>query len=97
MFRDSTSCVGRLDTNPDHARQKAHHCVWSITGRVLDTLQASILDLPNLITDQPTALHIATQLSQRVGRYRLVCQIAWNCDPTFASNSDPSERTDLST
>ena len=25
------------------------------------------------------------------------CQIAWNCDPTFASNSDPSERTDLST
>ena len=30
--------------------------------------QASILDLPNLITDQPTALHIAAQLSQRVGR-----------------------------
>src|SRR5258708_26299854 len=38
---------------------------------MLDTLQASILDLPNLITDQPTALHIATQLSQRVGRYWL--------------------------
>src|SRR6516162_10414422 len=34
--------------------------------------QASILDLPNLITDQPTALHIAAQLSQRVGRYWLV-------------------------
>src|SRR6266699_5715036 len=64
--------VGRLDTNPDHARQQAHHCVWSVTGRVLDTLQASMLDLPDLITDQPTALHIATQLSQRVGRYWLV-------------------------
>src|SRR5260370_30280613 len=38
---------------------------------MLDTFQASILDLPNLITDQPTALHIATQLSQRVGRYWL--------------------------
>jgi hypothetical protein len=46
--------------------------VWSITGRVLDTLQASMLDLPDLITDEPTALHIATQLSQRVGRYWLV-------------------------
>ena len=31
-----------------------------------------------------------------VGR-GLLCQIAWNCDPTFASNSDPPERIDLST
>src|SRR5258708_1672376 len=30
-----------------------------------------MLDLPDLITDQPTALHIATQLGQRVGRYWL--------------------------
>jgi len=43
--------------------------VWSITGRLLDAFQASILDLADLITDQPTALHVATQLSQGVGRY----------------------------
>ena len=27
----------------------------------------------------------------------LMCQIAWNSDPTFASNSDPPGRLDLST
>jgi hypothetical protein len=43
--------------------------VWSITGRALDSLQASILDLPDLITDQPTTLHVAMQLSKRIGRY----------------------------
>jgi len=32
----------------------------------------SLLDLPNLITDKPSALHVATQLSQRVRRDRLV-------------------------
>jgi hypothetical protein len=39
---------------------------------MFDTLQAGILDLPNLITDQSTTLHVTTQLSQRVGRYWLV-------------------------
>src|SRR5712664_3560431 len=63
--------VGRLDTNPDHPRQQAHHCVWSNTGRLLETLQASVLDLPYLITDEPPACHVATQLSQGVGRDRL--------------------------
>ena len=63
--------VGRLDANPDHARQQTHHCVWSITGRLLETLQASILDLPYLIIDEPPAHHVAAQLSQRVGRDRL--------------------------
>jgi hypothetical protein len=33
---------------------------------MFDTLQAGILDLSKMITDQPTALHITTQLSQRV-------------------------------
>src|SRR5216684_2935180 len=41
----------------------------SITGRLLHTLQASLLDLADLITDEPPALHVAMQLSQRVGRY----------------------------
>src|SRR6266849_2523141 len=74
MFRDSTSWhqhVGRLDTNPDHACQQAHHCVWSITGRLFETFKACILDLPYLIIDEPSARHVATQLSQRVGRDRL--------------------------
>src|SRR5712675_659252 len=60
--------VGCLDANPDHARQQAHHGVWSIAGGFLETLQASILDVPDLTANEPTALHIATQLSQRVGR-----------------------------
>jgi len=34
-------------------------------------LQACLLDLPNLITDKPSALHVATQLRQRVRRDRL--------------------------
>src|SRR5262245_2808964 len=34
-------------------------------------LQACLLDLPNLIADKPSALHIAPQLSQRVRRDRL--------------------------
>src|SRR6202040_2473257 len=54
-----------------HPRQQAHHGVWSITGRLLETLQASVLDLPYLITDEPPAHHVATQLSQGVGRDRL--------------------------
>src|SRR6516162_6990211 len=45
--------------------------MWSITGCMLETLQASILDLPDLITDEPPAHHVATQLSQRVGRDRV--------------------------
>src|ERR1700730_2550461 len=75
MFRASTSCTtisAGLDANPDHARQQAHHCVWSITRRLLETIQACLLDLADLIPDQPTTLHIATQLSHRVGRYWLV-------------------------
>jgi hypothetical protein len=36
------------------------------------TIQAGLLDLADLITDQLTTLHVATQLSQRVGRYWLV-------------------------
>jgi hypothetical protein len=43
--------VSRLDTNADHTRQRTHHCVWSIIGHALQTLQASILDLPDVITD----------------------------------------------
>ncbi|WP_247487963.1 hypothetical protein, partial [Bradyrhizobium sp. 17] len=45
--------------------------MWSIIGRLLETLQASVLDLPYLIADEPPARHLATQLSQGVGRDRL--------------------------
>src|SRR6201986_1319797 len=41
-------------------------------GRMLETFQPGILDLPDLFADQSTALHIAAQFSQRVGRYWLV-------------------------
>src|SRR5665811_1241930 len=64
--------VGCLDADPDHAREQAHHGVRSITGCVLETLQACLLDLPYLITDEPSSLNVATQLSQRVWRYWFV-------------------------
>src|SRR5262249_60211943 len=57
--------------DPNHTRQQAHHGVWSIIGRLLKMLQACLLDLPNLIADKPSALHVAPQLSQRVRRDRL--------------------------
>ena len=51
--------VGRLDTNADHAGQQAHHCMWSLTGRLLDMLEPHRSISPDLITYQPMALHIA--------------------------------------
>ena len=50
--------------------------MWSIAGRLLETLPACLLDLLDLITDQPSALHVATQLSQRVWRDRLALRRA---------------------
>src|SRR5258706_12383641 len=41
--------------------------IFSTSGCFFDTLQASLLDLGDLSTDEPPAFHIATQLSQRVG------------------------------
>jgi hypothetical protein len=54
-----------------HARQQPHHGVRSLAGCLIEAIQACALDLPNLIAQQPPALHVAMQLSQRVGRYRL--------------------------
>src|SRR5882757_7722979 len=48
----------------------------SITGRLLETLQTCFLDLPDLIIDEPSAFHVATQLSQCVGRDRLTLRRA---------------------
>ncbi len=45
--------------------------MWSIIGRLRETPQASVLDLLYLITDEPSAHHIATQLSQSIRRDRL--------------------------
>ena len=46
--------------------------VRSITGRVIEMLQARLLNLPDLMPDQPSPLDVATQLSQRIRRYWLV-------------------------
>ena len=48
----------------------------SITRRLFDPLQARFLDLPDLIADEPSALHVATQLGLRVGRDRLALRRA---------------------
>ena len=55
--------------------------MWSIAGRLLETLPACSLDLLDLITDQPSALHVATQLSQRVRRDRLALRRAQILEP----------------
>jgi len=45
--------------------------MWFVTGRLLEPLQPSIFDLADLITDEPSALHVATQFRQCVRRDRL--------------------------
>src|SRR6476659_1575405 len=55
--------VRRFYTNTNNAGDQSDHRVWSITGRLLHTLQARLLDLADLITDEPPALHVAMQLS----------------------------------
>ena len=55
--------VRRFYTDTYNAGDQSDHRVWSITGRLLHTLQASLLDLADLITDEPPALHVAMQLS----------------------------------
>ena len=42
-----------------------------ITGRLFDTFQTRLLNLPDMVTDEPSTLHVATQLSLSVGRDRL--------------------------
>ena len=71
---------------PDHARQQAQHCVCSITRHLLETIQACLLDLADLITDRPTTIHIATQFSHRVGWYWLVL----GCTQIFKPARRPS-------
>ena len=40
-----------FNTNTNNAGDQSDHCVWSITGRLRHTLQASLLDLADLIAD----------------------------------------------
>jgi hypothetical protein len=62
---------GANEFDAEHA-VRAGLALISAVPKLCAVLQASILDLTALIPDQPTALHIATQLSQRVRRYCLV-------------------------
>src|SRR6266481_7776361 len=41
--------VRRFYTNTNNAGDQSDHRVWSITGRLLHTLQASLLDLADLV------------------------------------------------
>jgi hypothetical protein len=61
----------RLYADTHRARQQPHHGVRSLAGCLIWAIQACALDLPNLIAQQPPALHVAMQLSKRVGRDRL--------------------------
>src|SRR6516164_3075276 len=73
MFRDSTSCtsMSAVSMPTPITRANRRTMMRSIIGRLLKMLEACLLDLPNLIADKPSALHVAPQLSQRVRRDRL--------------------------
>ena len=61
--------VSRFYTDTNNAGDQSNHRVWSITGRLLHTLQASLLDLADLITDEPPgALKICAR--PRANQYR---------------------------
>ena len=49
--------VRRFYTNANNAGEQSDHRVWSITGRLLHTRQASLLDLADMITEEPPALY----------------------------------------
>src|SRR6266404_737598 len=74
--------------------------MWSIAGRLLETLPARLLDLLDLIADQPSALHVATQFSQRVRRDRLALRRAQILEPPGglfqlgieAADAEPDQR-----
>ena len=63
--------VRRLYANPDHPRHQAHHDMRSVTGGLLEALQAGPLNVPDLTADEPAALHVVLEFSQCVGRDRL--------------------------
>src|SRR5262249_39009479 len=64
--------IGSLDANPNHARQEEHHGVGAGPRRLLEALEPSLLDLLDLLQEEPPALQVALQLGQRVGRDWLV-------------------------
>ena len=69
MFRDSTSCTSVSAVSMPTPMPRANRrtmALWSIIGRLRKMLQACLLDLPNLITDKPSALHVATPSSASV-------------------------------
>jgi len=43
----------------------------SVTGGLLEALQAGPLNVPDLTADEPAALHVVLEFSQCVGRDRL--------------------------
>ena len=51
--------VRRLDANAHHTRQQAHHGMRSLAGCVLEAIPACALYLPDLIAQEPSALHAA--------------------------------------
>jgi hypothetical protein len=59
--------VRRLYANPDHPRQQAHHDMRSVTGDLLEALQAGPLEVPDLIPDEPAALHVVLEFSHVLG------------------------------
>src|SRR5215813_8419240 len=74
MVRDSTSWTSMSAVSVPTPITRANRCTIAC-GPSLDACsrrsRRALLDLPDLITDEPPAHHVATQLSQRVGRDRV--------------------------
>src|SRR6202795_239570 len=73
MFRDSTSCTSMSAVSTPTPITRANRRTIACGPSLGACLRRSrrVLDLPYLITDKPPAHHVATQLSQGVGRDRL--------------------------
>jgi hypothetical protein len=58
-----------LVADADPQKNRRDRVTRDLPGRTPSkALQVRTLDLPDLITDQPTALHVTTQLSQSTGQ-----------------------------
>src|SRR6202022_3223543 len=75
MFRDRTSCTNMsavsMPTPITRASRRTIACGPS-SGACLRRSRRASFDLADQITDQPPPIHVATQLSHRIGRYWLV-------------------------
>ena len=73
--------IGGLDADAGDAGQQAHHAMRLGVGGPLQSPEALLFDAPDLVADEPPALHVSLELSQSVGRDRLALGRAQRLKP----------------